>query len=169
MGNCMQRGCARVSKEMEDQLIRITEVDGKIMEYKAPLLVKDLLMNYEGHDVTVNSDAVCNNLCPDDELSPGRLYSLVPKGRTYEKTESGQALKTETKTEEETSKTMRVKVVITKQQLAELLASNKGTTLEELVRHVQSQYQCQPTLSRSDFDKSNCSGWRPSLESIPEA
>lgn len=186
MGNCLQLGRGiLLSREIEEQLIKIKKVDGKILEYRAHLFVKDLLMDYDGHAV-VNCESSCHQLSPEYELLPGQIYFLVPNktactdvssndgGISFnQKGQEGVPLKpADDKVVSEKNGVVRLKIVITKRQLEEMLSksmSNKKTSIEDMIVEFQSKSQImEPAREDPASVKPTYSGWRPSLESISE-
>lgn len=117
-------------------------MDGKVIKFKSPLLVKDLLNNFEGIGVRSSRKAP-NNLPSDFKLKLGKVYYLLPS-------------KVAEKQEDAPTPVNRIKVVITKKQLQELLANT--TSIEQVLF--------------GNGDKSSSidapAPWRPRLESIPE-
>ncbi|GLJ54322.1 hypothetical protein SUGI_1165650 [Cryptomeria japonica] len=169
MGNCVQTGCRRISQAVEvEKFINIMKTDGKILEYSAPLFVRDVLVDYECHAV-VNPQTINQQLPLAYELLPGHMYCLVPDEKNHVNKEEEAMIKVEPK-EMDKSKggVVRLKVVIKRQQLGELLVANKGMSLEELVLQIQSKCHSPRSGLDDSSPKSNSSGWRPSLDSIPE-
>ncbi|GFP88759.1 hypothetical protein PHJA_001019600 [Phtheirospermum japonicum] len=124
-------------------------MDGKIIEFKAPILVKELLMGFEGFEVK-SSRKSSNHHPPNFELQLGETYYLIPSSKSPDEAINPTATKGES---DDHSKAVvkRIKVVITKKQLQEML-SNK-TSLENIIIGI---------------DKACLVNWRPNLTSIPE-
>lgn len=178
MGNCLQSGRAKLSNEIDEQLIKIKKADGKILECKAPLSVKDLLMDYDCHAV-VNTEKSCHQLSPEYELLPGHIYFLVPAVVSSndgdiifnEKGQEGPLKPPGDKVLLDKNGAVRVKIVITKRQLEEMLSksfSNGKTSIEDMIVQLQSKSQLIEPISEDPSVKTRYSGWRPSLESISE-
>ncbi|KAI9110851.1 hypothetical protein K1719_018289 [Acacia pycnantha] len=151
MGNCLGHcefysgltvvgGMAKRSK-----VVRVAKLDGKIMEFSSPVLVKDVLKIFpELHLGASNEDSESEHLCPDYELRAGRLYYLL----------SSQCGLPSTGNREMANGSKRVKIVITRKQL-EMLVS-KQISLEDVLSQGHNR--------TFDFP-SNC---KPQLHSIPE-
>ncbi|CAL2275762.1 unnamed protein product [Prunus armeniaca] len=97
MGNCFV-----LSKQ--EKVLRVVKTDGKVLEFRAPTLVKDMLMNFSGSGISVSKQA--------SELLPPNYKLKLGKKRT------GAA-------------TRRIKIFITKQQLQELLT--KKISVQEVL------------------------------------
>ncbi|KAM1127020.1 uncharacterized protein LOC126629727 [Malus sylvestris] len=123
MGNCLV-----LSKE--DKVLKVLKTDGKVLEFRAPTLVKDILSNFSGVGIGLSKQA-SEQLSPDCKLKPGKVYYMTPL--------PGSA-------ENDSAATRRIKMVITKQRLQELLT--KKISVQEV-------------LSDSKI-------WKPKLKSIPE-
>jgi len=184
MGNCLQSGVRLeiLSREIEkEQFIKIKKVDGKILEYRDPLFVKDLLRDYDGHAV-VNCETSCHKLSPEYELLPGKTYCLIPNNSSHissrdggvifhEKVQEGVLKPASGKEVSEKNGVVRLKIVITKRQLEEMLSksiSNKKTFIEDMIFEFQSKSQLREPVREDPSVKPIYSGWRPSLESISE-
>jgi len=177
MGNCLQteRGEILSSEIEEKKFIKIKKFDGKILEYRAPLFVKELLRDYEGHAV-VNCETSCQQLSPGYQLLPGEIYYLIPNKSSYISSKEGgqeRPLKPASDIKEVSEKNgvVRLKMVITKRQLEEMLSksiSNKKTSIEDMIVELQSKSQSIEPTHEDPSVKPIYSGWRPSLESISE-
>lgn len=172
MGNCLDLGRGIVmSREIEEQFIKIKKVDGKILEYRGRLFVKDLLRDYDGHAVSNCESSRSHQLSPEYELLPGQIYYLVPNNTRDVSSNDGGINNFNEKGQEGAMKpegdngVVRLKIVITKRQLEEMLSkslSNKNTSIEDMIVEFQSKSREDPSV------KPSYSGWRPSLESISE-
>jgi len=169
----------------------VTKSDGKIMEFMAPLLVRDLMAAYPQHSLVHSEDATCSrSLSPDKKLVPGQLYRLllIPNSPSLSK----DAVLTEAKSiynsslerrisREKLASTrpppsrksaqngsgiIRVKMVISKQEL-EAMLSDRSVKEKSLLLHLQRKVQY---VKEDHVATRRCSnaGWRPSLESILE-
>nr|ADE77477.1 unknown [Picea sitchensis] len=193
MGNCMpSHGSGRVSAELisREKFTMVTRPDGKIMEYTAPLLVRDLMAAYPQHSVVHSKDPTCRSLSPDEKLVSGQLYSLLlipnsppplPKdgvlseaksidnGR-FEGTVSGERCSStrppsSVKCVENGGGVIRVKMVISKRELEAFLSDRSMKEKSSLLPRLQSK------MAKEDYGATRkcCSrGWRPLLEDIPE-
>lgn len=121
-------------------MLKIVKMDGKVLEYKTSLLVKDLLVSFKGCGVGVTQKCT-QYLPPDYELKLGHFYYLLPLDNL-----------------EPLDGVKRIKVVISKQQLQELLS--KKVSVEEVLLG---------SMQRSAFGSPHSmSSWRPVLETITE-
>ncbi|KAK4277633.1 hypothetical protein QN277_015602 [Acacia crassicarpa] len=151
MGNCLGRcefysGLAVVGVvAKQSKVVRVAKLDGKILEFSSPVLVKDVLKNFpELHLGASNESSESEHLCPDYELRAGRLYYLL----------NSQCDLPSTGNREMANGSKRVKVVITRKQL-EMLVS-KQISLEDVLSQGHNR----------TFDlPSNC---KRKLHSIPE-
>lgn len=70
MGNCIV---------LQEKVVKVMKTDGKILEYKAPIKVHQILSQFSNHVIS-NSHQVIENqhLQPNDELLGGQIYYLLP-------------------------------------------------------------------------------------------
>ncbi|XAR52154.1 hypothetical protein NMG60_11020077 [Bertholletia excelsa] len=121
------------------KVLRIVKVDGKILQLTSPTTVKDLLVKYPGMGVAVSKKST-QHLPPTHQLKIGKKYYLLPS-----------PISSEAETEQ-AGGTRRIKLVITKQQLQQLLT--KQASFEDILLRV---------------EKTTCSSVdKPKLETIPE-
>jgi len=192
MGNCMQSLAGDFFNERTVEFIRVMRADGKVLEFRSPVSVDDLLNGHEGYSV-VHPDTVQEPLRPDYKLVPGELYYLLPAQANdasclkehpisipiesmsdISKSEGEDDSRSEYASEHGRTKVVsavkngngavRMKVVITKQQLAALLAkdpTSKISALESLMVRL-------PEVARDSTSSPRNCGWRPALERIAE-
>lgn len=131
----MRSSCSR-----QEKVIRLVKTDEKIMEFREPSLVSELLGNHSGFVASLTKEA-SEHLPPNYELKVGETCHLLPDSSVSN-----------------SSNTKRIKVVLTKKQLHELLTEK--ASLEEILSELERRRTC-------CFDDSS-SNWKPNLESIPE-
>ncbi|KAK7282523.1 hypothetical protein RIF29_11370 [Crotalaria pallida] len=117
MGNFLAP-CTCISKH--DKVVRVAKPDGKILEFSSPMQVKDILNNFPDFGVGVSKEDA-HPLSLDHELKAGRLYYLIPSMF------SSPNLATQ-------GNTKRIKVVITKHQLEQLVT--KQISIEHILSEV---------------------------------
>ena len=155
MGNCLV---------LEEKVIKVMKTDGKILEYNQPIRVQDVLAEFSGHAISDSLPEI-RHLRPDFKLVGGNLYFLVPvplpsqkvqkKKVRFSDEEAGAGAK-------ERGGVVRIKLVISKQELEELL-QKQGVSVKDMVSRIQSKQ------SADDFQSGdNTKAWKPELESIPE-
>lgn len=162
MGNCVASSrfnnqVRRKSCGSDQKLLRIIKMDGKVMEYSTSVLVKDVLLSFHGFGVGVSENSY-QLLSLDYELKTGRAYYLLPL--SLPQFSGSQELKPSVMRKEEKEEDggrRRVKVVLTKPQLQELLSMN--ISLEEIISAA-STYE--------EFSKRNSRNWKPELDTIIE-
>lgn len=139
MGNCLAlckpisgSCCIACTMRKHVKVVKVAKEDGKILEFSSPIHVKDILINFPANAIG-NSKNETETLSQDHELKGGKLYYLIPHNKEAEEQGSGG--------------TKRIKVLITKQQLQQLVT--KEMSLQEL-------------LSVAKTDR------KPILDSIPE-
>ncbi|KAF4398849.1 hypothetical protein G4B88_023443 [Cannabis sativa] len=116
----------------KDKVIRVMKIDGKVLSFTKPILVQDVL-------VRINY-GVTNNISLSKEILSSKKLPLDYELKLGNNNLGG---------------VKRIKIVITKQQLKELL--NKKISMDDVV------------ISSLENDKSYFNGnWKPKLESIPE-
>lgn len=158
MGNCLV---------LQEKIIKVMRPDGKVLEYKAPLKVHQVLSEFSGCAIS-DTLPVIRHLRKDMEMVGGQLYYLIPVSLPSAEVEKKVVKFSDPKVEvnPETG-VVRIKLVITKQKLKEML-SNGGVSVDHMVSQLQSR-QGVNGFDTSDIDgKGNCRGWKPVLESIPE-
>ncbi|KAL2921687.1 hypothetical protein RDABS01_013178 [Bienertia sinuspersici] len=150
----------------EKRTLQIIKVDGKMLEFKSPVIVRDLLVSYPDFYVGVFKNAT-QALPLDYKLKIGEIYYLLPSvtGDHTTTTTSSSANDEDARTEMDSTTTKTttttIKVVITKEQLQQILCSKQGR-MEELLLGV--------VANKKVWSSENCSSstWFPKLESIPE-
>ncbi|KAK1404717.1 Glutaminase-asparaginase [Heracleum sosnowskyi] len=156
MGNCLA---------LQQNLVQVMKTDGKILKYKAPMKVHQVLSEYSGHAISQTLQ-VTQHLRPDAELRAGQLYYLLPvpvSSMELEKEYSN----TKGVARKENRGVVRIKLVIRKQDLEEMLSG--GGTIEDVILQLQNN-QLVDSFKNLDTDASkNSTGWKPVLPSIPEA
>ncbi|KAF3441652.1 hypothetical protein FNV43_RR15567 [Rhamnella rubrinervis] len=162
MGNCLV---------VREKVIKIMKPDGKILEYRAPMKVYQVLTDFSGHAISETA-SLMKHLRPETKLVGGHLYYLVSlplpsKGAAKKK--KVRFSDPEVKEEEEeaaddyqqesnkttTSSVVRIKLVISKQELQKMLRKG-GVSVGDMVSHQSSEKSL------------DCDGWKPVLERIPE-
>lgn len=133
----------------EGSILRIVKTDGKVMKYKSPLHVRDLLPVFHGCGVGVMRKGQCY-LPPDYQLMVGHQYYLLPRSATSTSIANPTAGRPGTN---------RMKIAVTKQQLHHMLMFNH-TTLEDVLSVVSDRKDRKCLASSKQ--------WRPRLETIPE-
>ena len=160
MGNCLV---------MQENITKIMRPDGKILEYRADMKVYQVLSEFSGHAISETAP-VYQHLRPDSKLLGGHLYYLVPLPLPPPKKASQKKVRfsePEAEPEQET-KVVRIKLVISKQELQEMLIKGGVAVLDEMVSRLQSEKGVEKSNTNSFDDDGNCEGWKPVLESIPE-
>ncbi|XP_074267068.1 uncharacterized protein LOC141590371 [Silene latifolia] len=157
MGNCLR---------LQAKTVKIKKRDGSILEYKASIKVEQVLSEFKGHALS-DMLPVRQYLKSDIQLMAGRFYHLVPAPPTpspkigkkvhFSEPESTQVGETQ-------NSSLRIKVVISRQELKEIL--EKGVVL---LKDVVPELQTAGTEKVKTTDKC-CSNdiWTPSLKCIPQ-
>jgi hypothetical protein len=163
MGNCFalckpsKRLCIRDHVAAKSRrVIQVVKMDGKIMEFSTPIIVKDILVNFSGSGIGLSKEA-SEHLPPNYELKMGKAYYMLPSISSV----CTPADISSTTADDEKASTgggvKRIKIVITKQQLQDLLT--KQISVEDVLLRLEKQ-----TCDSVDSLKN----WKPKLESIPE-
>lgn len=142
MGNCINLEKKKV--------VRIMRMDGQILQYRPPLKVQQVLDEFPGYSISDALPAI-TYLYPTMFMRQGQLYYLVPPKNQI--METGNAVGV-----------VRVKLVITKRQLKDMLSKGgiaPDDTLSILLRK-------QSRKHSASSDEERPMEWRPTLESIPE-
>ncbi|KAK8371241.1 hypothetical protein V6Z12_A01G233100 [Gossypium hirsutum] len=161
MGNCLV---------LEEKVVRVMKTDGKILEYRQPIKVQQVLSDFSDHALS-ESFSGCRNLHPDTKLLPCMLYYLVPSPSIKSKKKKVRFSSTpEVKDDEEGSHgVVRIKLIISKKEL-EKLVQKDGVLVHEMVSKIQSKQSINGVDDDDDDDgdDDSCRKWKPALESITE-
>ncbi|XP_027352999.1 uncharacterized protein LOC113863567 [Abrus precatorius] len=156
MGNCLV---------LQENVVRIMKTDGKILEYKTPIEVKQVLIEFAGHAVS-ESLPVLQHLEPNTKLLRGQLYYLVPLPPPSPKACKKVRFAEPEVQDVQQSSLVRIKVVISKQELQDML-QNGGFSVNKMLSLVHDEKRIEgKDLSQTSDDVSQV--WKPALESIPE-
>ncbi|EOY23688.1 hypothetical protein QUC31_008382 [Theobroma cacao] len=160
MGNCWalrrpsEGSCLGAVNAKPEKVLQVVKIDGKILEFRAPILVKDVLVKFSGSGIGL-SKTVTQHLPLDFELKMGKVYYILPSedpvgAPTPERISSVGGT-------QQTGGVRRIKVVIRKQELQQLLT--KQISVEEVLAGLEK--------SNGNFVGSP-RNWKPKLESISE-
>lgn len=127
--------------EKRGGVLQVVKMDGKILEFTTPINVKDILVNFSGSGIGLSKED-SEHLPPDYELKMGKVYYMLPSADV---SSNNMGVK-------------RIKIVITKQQLQDLLA--KQISVEDVLLGLEKR-TCDDSLDSPR-------NWKPKLESIPE-
>ncbi|XP_043706287.1 uncharacterized protein LOC122655951 [Telopea speciosissima] len=160
MGNCytLCRPVRRSSTGL-DKVLRIVKSDGKILEYRAPILVRDVLATFAddyGEILGISKEVSSKpdqSLPPGYELKIGHVYYLFPSSAAAATTFPPIC-----------DQKRQIKICITKKQLQELLS--KTVTMEELLSNSTGLDDDQKVVWEGVDSFTSC--WRPKLETILE-
>ncbi|KAK6936625.1 PADRE domain [Dillenia turbinata] len=150
MRNCF---LPRASTGKHNKVIQIVRGDGKILEYRKPILVKDVLLRFSGSFISVSKEAA-QHLHPNYELKMEEVYYLFPSSTSLESI-GFEGLSSMVDSRQDQS-VRRIKVVITKQQLKDYLS--KEIPAEKVLFDIEKK--------KALYD--HASNWTPKLEAIPE-
>ncbi|KAL1549293.1 hypothetical protein AAHA92_17418 [Salvia divinorum] len=156
MGNCLV---------LEQKSVSVMKTDGKIIEYKTPIKAHQILSDYSHHAIT-DKLPVVKHLHPNTMLLRGRLYYLLPLPVAPQPAKKKKRVRfSDDVVEDERRRAtgaVRIKLVITKQELQAMLAK-EGVSVEEMI----SQVHKEPL--KIDSKSIALKGQPlPALESIPE-
>ncbi|KAJ9184484.1 hypothetical protein P3X46_004204 [Hevea brasiliensis] len=152
MGNCLV---------LQEKLIKVMKPDGKILEYKAPIRVQQVLSDFSGHAISDSLQAF-QHLLPDTKLLGGNLYYLVPLPLPSPKAKKKVRFSIPEDEDKKENRVVRIKLVISKQELQEMLQT-EGVSVDSMISQLQDQQRVETV------DTSEDKGYRkPVLESIPE-
>ncbi|KAL4339062.1 uncharacterized protein [Arachis hypogaea] len=188
MGNCL------VLHHHENNMVRVMKSDGKILEFKAPIKVHQVLAQFSGYHAISNSLQSIHHLHPNTKLLKGQIFYLVPmspslspspKSSSKKKKKvrfaeqevvvEGKGAKENINTNDDDNNNnnngvVRIKIVISKQQLHDMMMQ-KGEiiSVDELLSLVDHGENSNGEECDDDNNNNDGSiGWKPCLESIPE-
>ncbi|KAK3232333.1 hypothetical protein Dsin_004214 [Dipteronia sinensis] len=146
------------------KVLRIVKMDGKLLEMKSPVKVEEILRSFSGSGIGV-SEKASEFLPLNYQLKLGKVYYVIPSINS----EKEKAVQVEAKAEGEAEATAkaggvkRIKVVITKKQLQQLL--EKQLSMEEVLLAVG---RSSSSSASWEVESPTTSNWKPKLEAIPE-
>ncbi|KAH7543750.1 hypothetical protein ACOSQ2_031862 [Xanthoceras sorbifolium] len=139
------------------KVVRIVKMDGKILEMKSPVKVEEILRSFSGSGIDGVSEKLAPEFLPlNHQLKLGKVYYVLPSVTS----DKEKAVEAEAEAEAGGG-VRRIKVVITKKQLQQLL--EKQLSVEEVLLTVGRRRR-----SASWEVDSPTSNWKPKLEAIPE-
>ncbi|CAA3027098.1 Hypothetical predicted protein [Olea europaea subsp. europaea] len=156
MGNCLA---------LQAKVIKVIKTDGKILEYKAPLEVHQVLSEFSHHAIS-DKLPVAQYMNPNAKMLGGQLYYLLPlpvapaprmkKKKTVRFADSVEEAR-------ESTGVVRIKLVISKQDLQAMLGKG-GVSVDDIV--LEESTRKVDTIDRVGY--TNGRGWMPKLDSVPE-
>ncbi|XVE64481.1 hypothetical protein DITRI_Ditri07aG0104200 [Diplodiscus trichospermus] len=153
-GSCLIRDVN--AKPGDQKVLQVVKMDGKILEFRAPLLVKDVLVKVSGSGIGL-SKTVPQHLPLNYELKMGKVYYILPSvgpvGAPIHQSNSDSSMVDTQKT----GGVKRIKVVITKQELQQLLS--KEISVQQVLAGLEKRNGNFVVSPRN---------WKPKLESISE-
>ncbi|KAK0593336.1 hypothetical protein LWI29_034908 [Acer saccharum] len=139
------------------KVLRIVKMDGKLLEMKSPVKVEEILRSFSCSGIGV-SEKASEFLPLNYQLKLGKVYYVIPS------INSDKEKAVEAEAEAKAGGVKRIKVVITKKQLQQLL--EKQLSMEEVLLAVGRRSS---SSSSASWDvKSPTSNWKPKLQAIPE-
>ncbi|CAK9179164.1 unnamed protein product [Ilex paraguariensis] len=158
MGNCLV---------LQDKVITVMKTDGKILEYKAPMKVHQVMSEFTGHAIS-DTLPVVRHLPPDADMLGSHTYYLPPLPAPPEKFNKKMIRFSNALIEAgQETRVVRIKLVISKQEL-EMMLRKGGASADGMVSQLRQKHSANGLL-KSEGDSQGCKGWKPVLESIPEA
>ncbi|KAJ4728031.1 UvrABC system protein C [Melia azedarach] len=185
MGNCVFKGFGEV-----EEMIKVVTSNGGIMELYAPITAESITNEFPGHAIYRTCDFFSQPLLHNEELHAGELYYLLPLNKKFTKQDNqntsnssssssivtpyrmsvdNQKLLKRTDAEilprYNSSGVWKVKLVISPEQLAEILAQEART--EALIESVRTVAKCGNAVSSSVANSdqwSVSSSWKGSSE-----
>ncbi|XP_027188825.1 uncharacterized protein [Cicer arietinum] len=157
MGNCLVL--------QENNVVKIMKTDGKILEYKTPIKVEEVLVDFSGYAVS-DSQQVLKHLLPNSKLLSGQLYYLVPLPPPSPKGQKKVRFANPEVQDVHKSSVVRIKLVISKQKLHDML-QNGGISVENMLSLVQGEKGMDGEYLCEKSDEVSV-GWKPVLKSIAE-
>lgn len=163
MGNCLV---------MQERVIKVMKTDGKVLEYKSPIKVHQVLSDFAGHAIS-DTLQVVRRLRPDSAMIGGRLYYLLPLPVVPPEVKKKKRVKFANPEVEEASEgsgVVGIKLVISRQEL-EMMLSKGGISVEDMVSQLQKKQSADDQNDKFENNEDgdgSTKGWKPVLESIPE-
>ncbi|KAL7092228.1 hypothetical protein ACP275_12G152800 [Erythranthe tilingii] len=158
MGNCLV---------LEEKIVRVMKTDGKILEYKSPIKVHQILSEFSNHAIS-DKLPVLKHLHPNTEMVQNHLYYLLPpplpiKTTTATKTKKKKTVRfsddvIDNHENRATGSVVRIKLVISKKELQAMLI-NGGVSVDDLISN---------QMQKEESTNGRAVSLSPALESIPE-
>ncbi|KAF2307638.1 hypothetical protein GH714_030510 [Hevea brasiliensis] len=142
MGNCLV---------LQEKLIKVMKPDGKILEYKAPIRVQQVLSDFSGHAISDSLQAF-QHLLPDTKLLGGNLYYLVPLPLPSPKAKKKVRFSIPEDEDKKENRVVRIKLVISKQELQEML-QKEGVSVDSMISQLQDQQRVETVDTSEDKGK----------------
>ncbi|EXB43106.1 hypothetical protein L484_002574 [Morus notabilis] len=145
------------------KVVKVVKTDGQAMTFTSPILVKDVMERLSGRGdgggsgIGLSKEANSEHLPSDCELKIGKVYYVL-QSKDEDYSSSGG--------EGEGDGIKRIKIVITKQQLKELLA--KKISVDDVLSGMEKKTSLCNTTASVDHHHHSEENWKPKLESIPE-
>ncbi|RDY06790.1 hypothetical protein CR513_09164, partial [Mucuna pruriens] len=146
MGNCFV---------LQEGMVRVMKSDGKVVEYKTPIKVHQVLNQFPGHAISES----LHHLNPNTRLLQGRLYYLVPPPENFSKKRLRFA-----EAEGEEGDLLRIKLVLSKQELKDMLQKG-GISVNEVLSLVHAQKGMDDGVHGCNKYNDGSPGWKPALSS----
>ncbi|MED6159235.1 hypothetical protein PIB30_040439 [Stylosanthes scabra] len=145
MGNCLVLHGSN--------MVRVMKSDGKILEYKPPIKVHQVLAQFSGHNAISKSLQQIHHLHPNTKLLKGQMFYLVPVSPSQKSSsrkkkkvtfaeqevvvmeEKGAMENSNTNDDDDNNNNnnnngvVRIKVVISKQKLQDMMMMKKGEVI----------------------------------------
>ncbi|XP_047309014.1 uncharacterized protein LOC124912438 [Impatiens glandulifera] len=141
MGNCLVT---------QEKVIKVMKTDGKVLEYKAPIKVHEVLSDFAGHAIS-DRLPVIRHLQPDAVMVSNHLYYLLPLPKLSEQRREKKKVRfavPEVETCQEGG-VVRIKLVITKQELEIMLRG--GVSVDDMLSHDQEQRKHQQKVNLNEL------------------
>ncbi|KAI3447463.1 hypothetical protein Pfo_004128 [Paulownia fortunei] len=161
MGNCLV---------LQEKVVRVMKTDGKILEYKSPIKVHQVLSEFSHHAIS-DKLPVVKHLHPNAEMLQGHLYYLlplpVPPPPIKKKKKAVHFSDDVLEDAGQATGVVRIKLVISKQELQAMLSTG-GISVADVISKVWKEESTNKAKSYDRDDVVISKGWSPALESIPE-
>lgn len=153
MGNCFA---------LQGKVVRVIKKDGKVLEYRTPLRVHQVLADFHGQHAVSETIPATEYLQQDARLTAGRSYYLLSleEARSKNKTKKVRFSDQVEMKGGNGDSAVRVKLVISRRKLQEMLEEGAVSVDHEAVSRVKGVY--------ADWECDPPKGWNPVLKSIPE-
>ncbi|KAF2296460.1 hypothetical protein GH714_038287 [Hevea brasiliensis] len=143
MGNCLV---------LQEKVIKVMKPDGKILEYKAPIRVQQVLSDFSGHAIS-ELHAFQHHL-PDTKLLGGNLYYLVPLPLPSPQAKKKVRFSIPEDGDKKEKRAVRIKLIISKQELQEML-QKEGVSADSVFSQLQDQQRVERVDDTSDTDNNH--------------
>ncbi|XP_073291064.1 uncharacterized protein [Primulina huaijiensis] len=158
---------------LQEKVVKVMKVDGKILEYKTPIKVHQVLSEFTHHAIS-DQLPVLKHMHPNAEMIRGHLYYLLPLPVSPPPVKKQKKKKTVRFSDNlvdeigEPTGVVRIKLVISKHEPQKMLREG-AVSVDEMMTQVQKETKTKKIVSiERENGRITSKGSLPDLESISQ-